>query len=99
MNFVQIHHLGQSIPGLTRITVVKFCGFVVQIFLLLTPGGVTCYQLFNLMPGLAGKGALVGMYFLEVVSEYNVAKITSLFAARLILNFIGLAARSSQFSR
>ena len=63
-----------------------------------TPGGVTYYQLFNLMRGLAGKGTLLGMDFVEVVPEYDVAKITSLFAARQILNFIGLAARSGQFS-
>jgi agmatinase len=64
-----------------------------------TPGGVTYYQLFNLMRGLADKGALLGMDFVEVVPEYDVANITSLFAARQILNFMGVAARSVQFSR
>jgi agmatinase len=64
-----------------------------------TPGGVTYYQLFNLMRGLAAKGKLTGMDFVEVVPEYDVANITSLFAARQILNFAGLAARSGQFSR
>jgi agmatinase len=64
-----------------------------------TPGGVTYYQLFNLMRGLAGKGTLMGMDFVEVVPEYDVANITSLFAARQILNFMGVAARSGQFSR
>ncbi len=59
-----------------------------------TPGGVTYYQLLNLMRGLAGKGMLRGMDFVEVVPENDVAQITSLFAARQILNFIGLAARS-----
>ncbi len=62
-----------------------------------TPGGVTYYQLFNLMRGLAAKGTMRGMDFVEVVPEYDVARITSLFAARQILNFIGLAARSGQF--
>jgi agmatinase len=62
-----------------------------------TPGGVTYYQLFNLMRGLAGKGKLLGMDFVEVVPEYDVAELTSLFAARQILNFIGLAVRSGQF--
>jgi agmatinase len=64
-----------------------------------TPGGVTYYQLFNLMRGLAGKGTLMGMDFVEVVPEYDVANITSLFAARQILNFMGIVARSGQFSR
>ena len=64
-----------------------------------TPGGVTYYQLFNLMRGLAAKGTLVGLDFVEVVPENDVANLTSLFAARQILNFIGLAVRSGQFSR
>ncbi len=64
-----------------------------------TPGGVTYYQLFNLMRGLAGKGALMGMDFVEVVPERDVACLTSLFAARQILNFMGVAAHSGQFSQ
>jgi agmatinase len=64
-----------------------------------TPGGVTYYQLFNLMRGLAGKGMLMGMDFVEVVPENDVANLTSLFAARQILNFIGVVAHSGQFSR
>ena len=63
-----------------------------------TPGGVTYYQLLNLMRGLAGKGALMGMDFVEVVPENDVAHMTSLFAARQILNFMGVAAYSGQFS-
>jgi agmatinase len=63
-----------------------------------TPGGVTYFQLFNLMRGLAGKGALMGMDFVEVVPERDVANLTSLFAARQILNFMGVAAHSGQFS-
>jgi agmatinase len=35
-----------------------------------TPGGVNYYQLFNLMRGLAAKGALMGMDFVEVVPEF-----------------------------
>ncbi len=64
-----------------------------------TPGGVTYYQLFNLMRGLAGKGTLLGMDFVEVVPEKDVANITSLFAARQILNFMGVVAHSGQFSK
>ena len=62
-----------------------------------TPGGVTYYQLFNLMRGLAGKGNIVGMDFVEIVPENDVANLTSLFAARQILNFIGVLSHSGQF--
>jgi agmatinase len=62
-----------------------------------TPGGVTYYQLFKLMRGLAGKGALMGMDFVEVVPERDLANLTSLFAARQLLNFIGVVAHSGQF--
>ena len=61
-----------------------------------TPGGVTYYQLFNIMRGLAQKGKLVGMDFVEVVPENDVANLTSLFAARQILNFIGVLAHNRQ---
>jgi agmatinase len=61
-----------------------------------TPGGVTYYQLFNIMRGLAKKGKLVGMDFVEVVPENDVVNLTSLFAARQILNFIGVLAHNNQ---
>jgi agmatinase len=63
-----------------------------------TPGGVSYFQLLNLMRGLAVKGNLMGMDFVEVVPENDVANLTSLFAARQILNFIGVLAHSGQFS-
>lgn len=62
-----------------------------------TPGGVTYYQLFNLMRGLAKKGKMVGMDFVEIVPKNDVANLTSLFAARQILNFIGVLTHSGQF--
>jgi len=61
-----------------------------------TPGGVSYYQLFNILRGLAKKGKLVGMDFVEVVPENDVANLTSLFAARQILNFIGILAHNRQ---
>jgi len=61
-----------------------------------TPGGVEYYQLFNLMRGLAKKGKLVGMDFVEIVPENDLENLTSLFAARQILNFIGVVAHSDQ---
>jgi agmatinase len=62
-----------------------------------TPGGVAYYQLFNLMRGLARKGKMVGMDFVEIVPENDVVNLTSLFAARQILNFIGILAHCGQF--
>jgi agmatinase len=62
-----------------------------------TPGGVEYYQLFNLMRGLARKGKMVGMDFVEIVPENDVVNLTSLFAARQILNFIGILAHGGQF--
>ena len=50
------------------------------------------------MRGLAVKGALTGLDFVEVVPERDVANLTSHFAARQILNFMGVAAHSGQFS-
>ena len=64
-----------------------------------TPGGLTYYQLLNLMRGLAGKGALMGLDFVEVVPERDLAQLTSLFAARQIVNFMGVAAHSGQLSQ
>jgi len=61
-----------------------------------TPGGVTYYQLFNLMRGLSEKGILAGMDFVEVVPEKDVGNLTSLFAARQILNFMGVLAHTGQ---
>ena len=39
---------------------------------------------------------MVGMDFVEVVPEKDVANLTALFAARQILNFIGVLAHSSR---
>jgi arginase family enzyme len=44
------------------------------------------------------KGSLMGMDFVEVVPEKDPTHITSLFAARQILIFMGVVAHSHQFS-
>ena len=64
-----------------------------------TPGGVTYYQAFELMRGLAARGRLVGVDFVEVVPERDVAGLTSLFGARLLLNFAGILAHTGQIGR
>lgn len=64
----------------------------------LTPGygGVTYYEASNLLRGLARKGTIVGMDFVEIVPALDVNDMTSLVAARLILNLIGQMAWSGQ---
>ena len=53
------------------------------------PGGVSYYQLFNIMRGLVLKGKLI-------VPKLDAADLTSLFAARIILNYLGVLAHSTQ---
>jgi agmatinase len=61
-----------------------------------TPGGVTYFQMFKLMRGLARKGRLVGVDYVEVMPDIDVAGQTSLFGARILLNFIGVMAHAGQ---
>ncbi|HEV8306250.1 MAG TPA: agmatinase [Methylomirabilota bacterium] len=60
------------------------------------PGGVTYYEVTNLIKGLARKGRVVGYDFVEVVPSLDVGNMTSLLAARLILNLIGALAHAGQ---
>lgn len=60
------------------------------------PGGVTYYEVTNLIKGLARKGRIVGYDFVEVVPSLDVGNMTSLLAARLILNLIGALAHAGQ---
>lgn len=64
----------------------------------LTPGhgGVTYYEASNLLRGLARKGKIIGMDFVEIVPALDINNATSLVAARLILNLIGQMAWSGQ---
>ena len=61
-----------------------------------TPGGVTYYQVLHLMRGLAKKGKLVGADFVEVMPDIDIKGMTSLFGARMLLNFIGCAVHAGQ---
>jgi agmatinase len=67
----------------------------------LTPGfgGVSYYEASNLLRGLARKGKVVGLDFVEIVPHLDVNNVTSLVAARLILNLIGQMAWSGQIGR
>lgn len=58
------------------------------------PGGVLYPQLHELILGLAAKGRLVGMDIVEITPSRDLNEITCITAGQLILNFIGLTARS-----
>jgi agmatinase len=61
-----------------------------------SPGGVDYFEMTDLVKGIAKRGAIVGIDFCEVVPALDVRDLTSIFAARLILNFIGAMAHSGQ---
>ena len=67
----------------------------------LTPGfgGIEYYEASNLLRGLARRGTIVGMDFVEIVPHLDVNNVTSLVAARLILNLIGEMAWSGQIGQ
>ena len=60
------------------------------------PGGLTYYEATNLLRGIARKGKIVGFDFVEVEPSLDVAHMTSLHAAHLILNLIGALAHAGQ---
>jgi agmatinase len=63
------------------------------------PGGITYLQAIDLIKGLAAKGRLVGMDFVELQPKRDINEISSLTAAHIIVNFIAAAVRSSYFGR
>lgn len=63
------------------------------------PGGLTYYQAFDLLRGLAERGRIVGFDLVEVAPARDLVGITSLHAARLILNLIGALAHTGQIGR
>jgi agmatinase len=67
----------------------------------LTPGfgGIDYYEASNLLRGIARKGKIVGIDMVEIVPHLDVNDVTSLVAARLILNLIGQMAWSGQIGR
>lgn len=61
-----------------------------------TPGGVTYYQTFKLIRGLARKGEIVGVDYVEVMPDLDLGGLTSLFGSRILLNVIGVLAHSGR---
>lgn len=59
-------------------------------------GGLDYWQATDLLQGAARKGRIVGFDMVEVAPRLDVRGMTSMLAARLILNLIGAMARSGQ---
>ena len=59
-------------------------------------GGLTYYEATNLLRGIASKGKVVGLDFVEVAPSLDMANITSFLAAQLIVNMIGALAHEGQ---
>jgi agmatinase len=64
-----------------------------------SPGGVDYFEMTDLVKGIAGRGAIAGIDFCEVIPALDIRDLTSIFASRLILNFIGAMAHSGQIGR
>jgi agmatinase len=62
-------------------------------------GGVTYYELFDLMRGIARKGKVAGFDYVEIVPALDIAHMTSVTAVRIILNLIGILAHTGQVGR
>lgn len=62
-------------------------------------GGLSYFQVFDLLRGVAAKGAVVGFDIVEMAPALDVRNLTSLLAARLTLNMIGAMAHSGQIGR
>jgi agmatinase len=59
-------------------------------------GGLSYFEATGLLKGLAAKGRLVGMDLVGVVPSADSMGLTSLLAARLILNLVGALAQTGQ---
>lgn len=61
------------------------------------PGGLTYYQVIDIVHGLARKGRVVGCDVVEVDPSRDVNDVAALTASRIICNLIGALARAGQF--
>ncbi|MGH7266659.1 MAG: agmatinase [Candidatus Rokuibacteriota bacterium] len=59
-------------------------------------GGLTYFEVSNLLRGIAGKGRIVGFDVVEIAPGKDHQNITSLLAARLTLNLLGAMAHGGQ---
>ena len=63
------------------------------------PGGLLYHQMRTLIHGLVRKGRVHGMDIVEIAPGRDVNEITSITAARFIMNFIGMAVRAGYFDQ
>ena len=54
-----------------------------------SPGGLTYHEVVDLLRGVAAKGDVVGLDFVEVAPEYDPTEVTPQTAARVILDVLG----------
>ncbi len=52
-------------------------------------GGLSYYEVTDLLRGVAAKGEVVGFDFVEVAPQYDPTEVTAQLAARVILDFLG----------
>jgi len=64
-----------------------------------SPGGVDYFEMTDLVKGIAQRGAIAGIDFCEIVPALDIRDLSSIFASRLILNFIGVMAHSGRIGR
>jgi agmatinase len=62
-------------------------------------GGLTYFEAFGLLRGIAARGPVVGYDIVEIVPALDTRGLTSLLAARLTLNLIGVMAHSGHLGR
>jgi agmatinase len=62
-------------------------------------GGLTYFEVSNLLRGIAAKGKIIGFDVVEIAPGHDHRSITSMLAGRLILNLLGAMAHTGQIGR
>ena len=62
-------------------------------------GGITYFEISNLLRGIAAKGRIVGFDVVEIAPGKDHQNMTGLLASRLILNLLGAMAHAGQIGR
>ena len=62
------------------------------------PGGLSYYQVIDILHGLAGKGRVAGCDIVELAPSRDLGKISAVTAGRLLINLLGAMIRSGQFT-
>ena len=59
-------------------------------------GGLTYFEVSNLLKGIAAKGRIIGFDVVEIAPGKDHQNMTSLLAARLVLNLLGAMSHKGQ---